>query len=256
MLGCLAFRDQLYLLSGAQHVIVRSGGQWRLLPPDEWLGATPYNSHVNASGRLWFVTAPKGVRYTDDGATWGQINLPAPLLGGPLWSDGAGTLWLSTLGKVPAGSPLWRYKHGAWEPIPLPTSRTAVVFGIAGERSGAIWVRTSLGLYRWSGGSWQRIRVVPTGAPDGLPGAAVAGPWVDAAERVWVFTERGLAVYTDERWRVVALLREDGSEEVVSVSQVGILPRWAQLDPEGLLWTVSDDGLIGYLDTREPLRLI
>jgi hypothetical protein len=72
---------------------------------------------------------------------------------------------------------------------------------------------------------------------------------------VWVFTERGLAVYSDERWRVVSLLQEDGFEEAVRVSQPGALPRWARLDPEGLLWTVSDDGHIGYFDTREQLRL-
>lgn len=106
VVGCLAFRDQLYLLSGAQHVVVHSGGQWRLLPKDEWLGANPFNGHIDASGRLWFVTAPKGIRYTDDGKTWGQIDLPAPLFSGPLWSDGAGTLWLSTLGMQSAGAPL------------------------------------------------------------------------------------------------------------------------------------------------------
>lgn len=83
------------------------------MPPSEWFGTTPYNGQIDASGRLWLVIAPRGIRYTDDGTTREQINLPVPLFGGPLWSDGAGTLWLSTLGKVPAGSPLW--DAGSWK---------------------------------------------------------------------------------------------------------------------------------------------
>ena len=83
------------------------------MPPSEWFGTTPYNGQIDASGRLWLVIAPRGIRYTDDGTTREQINLPVPLFGGPLWSDGAGTLWLSTLGKVPAGAPLW--DAGSWK---------------------------------------------------------------------------------------------------------------------------------------------
>ncbi|GIX05784.1 MAG: hypothetical protein KatS3mg115_0187 [Candidatus Poribacteria bacterium] len=129
-----------------------------------------------------------------------------------------GGWWLGTVAR------LWRF-DGEWTPVELPTPQLWVR-GIAGDAEKR-WVATDQGLFRYREGAWQRFL-----ERDGLPSRNTGGIFEDRQGRVWLATDRGLAV-ADGAWVQVHRTHGLPSERIQTLLA----------DLNGGLWVGTDSGL-------------
>jgi diguanylate cyclase (GGDEF)-like protein len=250
-----------------------ASGGWKLLDEGRGLPAGWANrALVDRAGNLWVGSL--GLHRLQGGGAWENFTrldgLPADNTWG-LVRDRAGVLWIGTSGGLArldargpapfapgAGLVLYALKEapdgaiwGAGEHpflvrispdrtrvtrVPLPASAAqAVPVSLAFDREGALWVGTS------NDGLWRVAD--PSGAPSflqaPLPGTGDLGQitalHLDARNRLWVATGRGLACLEQGRWRLFG-------------KEIGLRPAplWAMAPlPDGTAW-------IGYL---EPMGL-
>lgn len=163
--------------------------------------------------------------------------------------DLMGNVWAAGGGGVIR----WDMATGAYQKFSmaegLPGNRAA---DIATGQDGAIWVHWSYdrGVSRYLNGQWAHFNSV-----EDQPGKLTGTLYIDAAGRVWVFTEDGIAGYQENHWEWIDPGFDSGEAEVLSHAE-GI---------DGSLWITTADG-VARLDGNSwttwedidvlPLRLI
>ncbi|WP_188310285.1 ligand-binding sensor domain-containing diguanylate cyclase [Arenimonas fontis] len=147
---------------------------------------------------------------------------------------------LAAAGPAPALDPdkaFHHYVRNRWsieEGLPQISALT-----IAQDRLGYLWVGTQAGLARFDG-----VRFL-TYNPENTPG--LAGIWihalhVDADNRVWIATYRGLSVYEDGRFETVAVEGRDGTPMDTRALAVLADGRLAVAGQEGVYVVEGDAG--------------
>lgn len=148
-------------------------------------------------GRLWVATSAGGLQRLEDGrlspvsaATMGRI----PVSG--LYEDPDGALWIGTVGRH-----LLRFAHGTLDMFgPTQGSLTDAVYTMLGSASGALWVGTAAGLYRFAGQkrTWT-----------GLAGQQVVALHEDREATLWVGT-RDSGLHRLKDGKLAAITTRDG----------------------------------------------
>lgn len=246
------YRGQLW--GGGVMLAVHDAGRWRTIgnAPFALVSALAADNH----GRLWVGTMADGLWYTNDGQTWQALALPSQGTSiGALWVDARGDLWVSDRGKRPVTRPVYRWREGVWDPLPLPTSAAAAFRHITGLTTDddRVWAGSSThGVWCWEGQHWThwsgtRIRL------DGLPGNTIYGLHVDVAHRIWAATHNGLGVFVGHHWYIalVALTQPHGAEPTHIWTWSTYAPRCSHHTPNGRLWVGMTDGQIGWIDTTQ-----
>lgn len=149
-------------------------------------------------------------------------------------------LWLAAaLPAFAAGLPeAPRLRHfGVAEGLP-----SLVVYAVAQDREGYLWVATGDGLARYDGVDFRVWQHVP-GDPASLPGNVVQALHVDAQDRVWVGTEGGgLSVLDADRRGFRHFRRQThpdiGSDDVWAIAST----------PDGALWFGTFGGGLHRMD--------
>jgi signal transduction histidine kinase/ligand-binding sensor domain-containing protein/CheY-like chemotaxis protein len=120
-----------------------------------------------------------------------------------------------------------------------------VVYGLAQDLDGALWIATRDGLNRL--GSDGRVDVYAENAavPGGLPAQKVFDALRDREGGMWFATTAAGVTYLPPRWRQFALFRND-PRNAHSISQNRI--EGLALDAQGQVWAVSGGGGIDRLD--------
>jgi hypothetical protein len=127
-------------------------------------------------------------------------------------------------------------------------SEEYTVYGVA-LRGEELWAATSAGLWQHAGGVWRQWRV---GAAGGPPGRVDGRLWVDASDRLWVFTGNGPVVYAGDGWRQVTVTRSDQGGAAWGLANEWLRTTW--LDERGWLWVRQWNGEVGYIDTTATLE--
>src|SRR5258707_9781160 len=104
-----------------------------------------------------------------------------------------GSLWAGMEASGP-GLGLQRFVKGVWMPFRTPelNGSTLAVNTILSDREHSLWIGTSKGLYRLSGG-----RVDHFSSADGLSGNLVNTLYEDREGNVWVATSKGIDSFRD-----------------------------------------------------------
>lgn len=178
-------------------------------------------------GGLWIGTHDRGILHLHRGQT--DVFTTADGLSGniicSLFEDREGNVWVGTTRGID------RFRE-------LPVSMSAVQHGFSDTNSlvagadGSIWVATHDGVIRWKDG-----QVATLTKADGLPDDMVQSLYCDHRGRIWVFTARGLAYFTDGRFVAVSGVP---STEVYSITG----------DEADNLWLSGNHGLTHLLKGR------
>lgn len=263
----------------------RSGGLWavtsesvyRRAPSEETFHAYPTAvarplGFSEADGRIWTTDPVVGYTTLDGPPPSADVIRSRAGTGVRLLHDRFGNLWVATVGQG-----LWFVRRGESTPQIIGTHNglsNDTVRTLFEDRSGDIWVGTTLGLHRFA-----RRRVTPItdlgvvravesdsrggvwvgtmsglvyisdgvrrrfGTREGLPGADVRALHADRAGRLWVATDAGIAVLRDGILSTVPL---DPHEWPVASSATAIT-----VDSHGDLWiSTTDHGLFRWRDGR------
>lgn len=129
------------------------------------------------------------------------------------------------------------YNNGRWTRLKMPLSSMFTIPLVADalfDKRGNYWMATEIGLWKYDGKAWTTFTM-----DDGfLPANEIKALAVDGANRIWVATTNGLAVYDEnENWRVFSTERYPWFS--------GWLNNVA-VDPEDRVWVVSNDFLTVY----------
>ena len=194
-------------------------------------------------GSIWVVSRSGTVQLVAaDGRILRQLPLPPPLISASLGPDGA--LWVGGDAQVFRVDPGGITRVGADEGVPR-----GLVRDIIAERDGTVWIATyGGGLGRLRDGSVARLTV-----QHGLPDNSISRMLDDGRGRMWIHTNRGLAVVdraeleaaADGRVRTIApvvLGAERGVAEANFGSPAGFIGH------DGRLWYGTIEG-IGSIDT-------
>ena len=194
-------------------------------------------------GSAWVVSRSGTVQLVAaDGGVLRQLPLPPPLISASLGPDGA--LWVGGDAQVFRVDPGGITRVGAVEGVPR-----GLVRDIIAERDGTVWIATyGGGLGRLRNGRVARLTV-----QHGLPDNSISRMLDDGRGRMWIHTNRGLAVVdraeleaaADGRVRTMApvvLGAERGVAEANFGSPAGFVGR------DGRLWYGTIEG-IGSIDT-------
>ena len=114
---------------------------------------------------------------------------------------------------------------------------------ITQDRTGYLWVGTQAGLARFDGIRFQSYN--PENTP-GLRGIWIHDLHVDAANRVWIATYRGLSVYEDGQFRQIPVAGEDPDRSLDTTD--------IEAMPSGELMVSAPDGV--YRASGEVLELV
>jgi signal transduction histidine kinase len=135
-------------------------------------------------GSVWVVSRKGTVQlFAADGGVVRQLELPPPLMSASIGPDG--TLWVGGDGHVFRVDSGATSRFGPSEGVPRGLVRDVVA-----ERDGTVWIGSyGGGLGRLRGG-----RVTRLSAEHGLPDNSVSRILDDGRGRMWILTNRGLAV--------------------------------------------------------------
>ena len=197
---------------------------------------------ANPDGSVWVVSRKGTVQLVaTDGRVARQLPLPPPLMSASIGPDGA--LWVGGDGQV------FRVDWGALTRLgPAEGVPRGLVRSIVPEPDGTVWIGTyGGGLGRLRSGRVARLTV-----QHGLPDNSVSGIFDDGRGRMWILTNRGLAVVgrseleatADGRVQTIApvvLGAERGVAEANFGSPAGFIAR------DGRLWYGTIEG-IGLID--------
>jgi signal transduction histidine kinase/CheY-like chemotaxis protein len=101
----------------------------------------------------------------------------------------------------------------------------AVVFDLAFDAAGVLWVGASDGLRSYDGYRWKRYSVA-----DGLPSSFIRSVLPSRSGALWVGTDRGAGIWRDNRFELVA----------TATNLAGPSVRRIREEPDGTLWFASD----------------
>ncbi len=148
---------------------------------------------------LWFVHQHKGVtqfngkkwKVFQDSNTNGVLSPTYPV--SRMAVDNKFRLWIATQG----GGLVVRHPGGRWEKVSELRSGTkyGVVYDVAGDTSGRVWIGTKAGLYRYDEGKLKRFTT-----SEGLPDNRVTAVATEG-DKVWVGTPKGVGCLDGLAWR-------------------------------------------------------
>ena len=197
-------------------------------------------------GTVWLAVAGGGVQQRDPGSGRVLRDLPAND------ASGLGDADIEAMVIAPGGEPWIAGSTGVLRFDPAAGRfRRVVAMGeervhaLAFDAHGGAWLQRLSGLahYRRAAGGWALLERVD--ARQGMPALAAAGLAVDARQRVWIATSRGLYRWEPGRRRVHRIgIRDGGGEE--------ILDRAVLLRPDGVLMAATADGSVLLVDTAAP----
>lgn len=198
---------------------------------------------ASPDGSIWVVSRSGTVQLVAaDGGILRQLPLPPPLMSASLGPDGA--LWVGGDAQVFRVDPGGITRVGAVEGVPR-----GLVRDIIAERDGTVWIAS----YGGGVGRLRNGRVARLTVQHGLPDNSISRMLDDGRGRMWIHTNRGLAVVdrgeleaaADGRVRMMApvvLGAERGVAEANFGSPAGFVGR------DGRLWYGTIEG-IGSIDT-------
>lgn len=238
---------------GHQRGLMRVGadGQVRQWQSDSGSNATLGGSIIqlqaDQTGGLWLAANGAGVQRRDIGNGDVLQDYPAGDAHGlgladieVLRLDAHGQPWLGASTGVLRLSPDYTRFEAVTE---LGSERVhALGFNAAGD----LWVQRMSGLVRYQHGAqgWQEVERV--GTEEGLPALAAAGLVVDARQRVWLSSTRGLYVWKPES----RLLQRYGVQDGLASQE--FLNRALSLADDGMLVAAAVDGSVVLVDTEMP----
>lgn len=192
----------------------------------------------NADGSVWVASRSGSVlRLTPDGGLAREMRLPAPLMSASLGKDGA--LWLGGDGEAFRVSASATTRFGRAEGVPRGLVRDIVT-----EADGVTWIGTyGGGVGRLSEGHVARLTV-----RQGLPDNSVSGILDDGRGRLWISTNRGVAVIEKRDVAAIVAGRARALSPVVLGSERGV-PEANFGSPAGFadggrLWFGTIDGAV------------
>ncbi|MBA3975259.1 MAG: hypothetical protein C0504_13715 [Candidatus Solibacter sp.] len=217
------------------------GSNWVTWGQPDGLGKLKIRAIAETSGgALWVGAFPGGIARLEPQT--GRVSLFSPARGtgfdrvNSLISDDEGRLWVAAM------EGLFRSVSGAgreakFERVSPPGSRpNEGYFRMSAGQDGSVWVTSSGGLLRWSGGVWRRF-----GKADGLLAEGVTHVAVMRDASVWVAYRDPLGV---------TRLTFGNGDQVNAAHFHGILTSRSTLilrtDRAGRLWVGGDDGLDVY----------
>ncbi|HEX9188263.1 MAG TPA: ATP-binding protein, partial [Vicinamibacteria bacterium] len=166
----------------------------------------------NPDGSVWVLSRGGSVRLVSpEGRPVRQLRLPGPLMSAALGPDGA--LWVGGDGEVVrvGGSGIERW--GQAEGVPRGLGRDVVP-----EPDGAVWI----GTYGGGVGRLRAGRVARLTVDQGLPDNSVSRILDDGRGRMWISTNRGLAVVRRSELEAAAEGRYRVMEVVVLGTERGV----------------------------------
>ena len=188
---------------------------------------------------IWVLVAGKPYRLFRVGTdqTVDEVPLPDPT-SRRLVSDSTGQLWL-----VAVASRIYRYHDTAFAPVDKPTGsprfRDLIV-----EGSGALWVTSAQGLYRWQNGRWDVLT-----STNGLPCDASDSMLDDERGTLWVHLSCGFVALKQSdlsQWwshpDTVLRPRLYGAFDGAAAGRSSFGPD-ATVSPGGQLWFANDAAL-------------
>ncbi len=180
--------------------------------------------HVTASGETWVAAAGLGLaRWRRAGVgRWHRPDGPSDLSITSVLSDSSGRLW------VGGDRGLWRFHHGAFDPVGPTGAEAPAVRRLTLASDGSVLAATpARGLLRLEGND---LRPVAADGPV-VPGVYTA--FADSSGRDWVGTGSGLLRLVDRRLRRPAEAELTFGRPVFQISE----------DGTGAIWFGTDDGV-------------
>jgi hypothetical protein len=247
------YHDQLWGVA-EQGFVMYDHGTWRSA------GMVPFSSVTcfvaDSMDQLWVGTLLHGLWRTIDGRHWEQIQLPSQGLSiGALWSDAENTIWVAESGQRPASRPVYRWREGMWDALPLPPKPKGFhrILHLTTDAVGHLWVGTSVsGVWLWDNKTWTHF-MGTRGDAIGLPGSSISGLRVDVQQRIWALTHNGIGCFASGVWRLVLVAPAPPSHERVLQlwNTPSAYPCSCYLAKDRRLWIGTTDGQVGWIDTTQ-----
>ena len=207
---------------------VYDGKRWTDFNPNNW-GSAPWPFDTDSStsavqaedGTVWVSPTHHGVGEWD-GDSW-RAHLP-------FWSiesltiDPSGDVW-----AAPDRGQVQRWNGSTWVGMNNPTGN-ADLQQIAADSSGDVWLASTIGLLRYSEGTWTTYTPDNSDLPAQFVLSVTPEPSGDA---VWVGTDQGLARFDGTDWTVYT--EADGLPANI-ISTIAIAPN-------GNVWIGAFDGV-------------
>lgn len=225
---------------GAEGVHRLQGGfLWQGFTRKQGLPAdAAWSLHRDRQGRLWAGTL-RGLAWSD-GTTFRVLRGTEGRGFYALAEDARGNLWAGGMAAQNRPMDLLRVAPGATaaEAIPVPGVGTSNISCLAPDPTGGLWIGTGLkGLHRLArdGNGWTSHRVE---LPGGIEEETISRILVEPEGRVWVASNRGVAVLDGKDWIRLGLAEGLKELHVYTLARV----------PSGHVW-------VGYWSARGLSRL-
>lgn len=151
--------------------------------------AAPISRALLADSLLWLGTGQGVVRLSPRSRPWRARPLPLPGGAAPitaLFGDATGALWVGATGQG-----VYQLVKGELQnQLRIP----AVNAGLATADS-AVWIATSIGLYRWQHQAWTRYNEEGV-ANHEIPDNIVENLLLDTSGSLWVLMSEGISVFS------------------------------------------------------------
>lgn len=245
----IAQDDSGFIWVGTQGGLARFDGyEYRNFLPDPSDPAALPDGYVRAllgdAGGMWIGTSTNGLAYFDERTerfrTWhsdptgrtgphsGEVNALLRTADGALWIGGDG------------GLDRLAHRDGAFESVHWPShGNVPVVWALARDRAGTIWIGAQDGLYELPPGS-RRVRrsIVPGQLP-------VYSVYEDEGGRLWAGSVSKLWELDRSRRHARALVSVPANPRTLAAGQ-----QWSLIEPQrGVLWAGTDNA-ISSIDLR------
>jgi signal transduction histidine kinase/ligand-binding sensor domain-containing protein len=204
---------------------------------------------ATGDGSLWVASRNGTVqRVSPGGALVRELQLPAPLMSASSGPDG--TLWIGGDGEVFHIGRDGIDRFGPAEHVPR-----GLVRDVLAESDGTVWI----GTYGGGVGRLRAGRAARLTAREGLPDNSVSRILDDGRGRLWISTNRGIAVVDKRALNAVAEGRARtlgavvlGAERGVPEANFGSPAGFA--DPDGRLWFGTIDGVVSIDSAAFPFN--